>query len=176
MPKTAPALLLLLLPALLLLPGACATGGQRPATSRPAAELDAETTYTLILHGCSYGNDPETIAFFDPEDHPHRLRPYSPEFQYRIIPGLTAAQAMARAGEFIICSAHYNHARLRAIIGPDGTISGYELRPLYNMDFSGQPDLLTVSYRLKEQEMMIYLTPRRLDDDSPEREQSGSLN
>lgn len=137
--------------------------------TRDAATIK-EGSYTLILHGCNYGNDPETIAFLGREESPYPLQPYSPEFQYRVTTGLSADEALAQAREFIVCSAHYSHARLREIVDPTGTISGYELRPLYQLGVFRQPDLLAVSYRLENERIMIYLTPHPLEDDLDEQE------
>ena len=161
--------LLLAMPLLLsaLLLGSCA-GGQALKTRDAATIMEGD--YTLILHGCNYGNDPETVAFLSREASPYPLQPYSPPFQYRVHSGLSARTALAQAREFIVCSAHYSHARLQAISDPAGAISGYELRPLYHLGFFRHSDLLDISYRLENERVMIYLTPIALEDDPNEQE------
>lgn len=77
---TAAPVLSVLITALLLT--SCAPGPR--LESRPATTVAPDTSYTLILHGCNFGNDLATIAFLRREDQPYLFQPHSPEFQYRI--------------------------------------------------------------------------------------------
>lgn len=150
---------LLLILLLILLAGACAPGPR--LTTAVTKQPPAEGTYTLLLHGCNYGNDPATIAFFWPQDQAYQLIPYSPAFQFRRESGLTADRALAAAEEFINCSPHFSHPRLSAIRDQQQRLIGYELRPLYQLPspFPRQ-DMLNVSYyELADQQIRVYITP-----------------
>ncbi|MFH7319762.1 hypothetical protein ACHHRT_04015 [Desulfurivibrio sp. D14AmB] len=156
----------MLLTALLL--AACAPGPR--VELRPASEVMSDTTYTLILHGCNFGNDPATVAFLRREDQPYTLTPYSPEFQYRLHSGLKADKALAQARDFVNCSPHFSHSSLRGILGPAGELIGYELRPSYQPLFFRWRDLLDISYSLRAERVVIYITPQLLDDDYDDHE------
>ena len=156
----------MLLAALLL--AACAPGPR--VELRPTSQVMPDTTYTLILHGCNFGNDPATVAFLRREDQPYTLTPYSPEFQYRLHFGLAADDALAQAREFVNCSPHFSHSSLRGIFAPDGNLIGYELRPFYQPLFSRWQDLLDISYSFREEQVVIYITPQLLDDDYDDQE------
>ncbi len=105
-------------------------------------------SYSLILHGCNYGNDPYTIAFLWPEDQPYTFKPHSPAFQYRTREGLPAGEAMDLARDFVNCSPHFRNARLSAIYDRQNGLIGYELRPLYVQPSPFlRRDILRVYYR-----------------------------
>lgn len=132
-------------------------------------------TYTLILHGCSYGNDTSTIAFLQPENQPYTFAPASPAFQFRVEEGVPAATALAKAQEFINCSAHYQRPQLRAILGLQGEVIGYELRPIYRLSGFGVPDVLNVSYYVEGQQVLIYVTPMNRENDGDDRDDGRGL-
>lgn len=147
----------------------CAAPGTRLSTSG-IAERPAEVSYHLLLHGCNYGNDPNTIAFLWPSDQPYSFEPHSPAFLYRTHENLPWAEAMTKARDFIDCSPHFENARLRAIVGPQGQAIGYELRPLYTQPSPfRRADILQVSYyQLADGVIRVYITPLpEIDDDEP---------
>lgn len=127
-----------------------------------------EGAYHLLLHGCNYTNDPNTIAFFWPATQDYTFKPYSPAFQYRLIENLLLPEALSQARDFVICSPHFDGTRLSAVKDRQDGVLGYELRPLY---FQPSPllrrDLLHVSYRFMDaQTIRVNITPLSdLDDD-----------
>ncbi|MFU8819758.1 MAG: hypothetical protein ACNA74_08575 [Desulfurivibrio sp.] len=151
----------MLITALLLT--SCAPGPR--LESRPATTVVPDTSYTLILHGCNFGNDLATIAFLRREDQPYLFQPHSPEFQYRIQENLAADEALARARTFVDCSPHFSHARLRSLSGPDGDVIGYEMRPIYLAHSFRWPDMLNVFYHFKGGKVLIYVNPIPHEDD-----------
>ena len=88
----------------------------------------------------------QTAAFLDLEGDAYELQPFGPPFNYSLVKGLTRAEAVRQAQEFIASHVVANKIELRAIIGPAGTPVGYELRPLYLPVTYGENDVLDISY------------------------------
>jgi hypothetical protein len=112
-------------------------------------------TYTVILYGCNYLDDLNTIAFLDREGDGYTFEPYAPAFNYRIRKGLDAKDALAEAGKFVSCNTSFSRSRLSRIIAPDGDTLGYEVRPLYHSFTYGVDDVLYTSYRLKGRTVVV---------------------
>lgn len=132
----------------------------------PADQPPRGENYSLLLHGCSFGNDPSTVAFILPREQADKFEVYSPEFQYRFKSGLSAAQALSEGEYFINCSPHFSHSRLLAILDRENHLLGYELRPLYQQSpVFRQEDILDVLYfDLGEGRIRIYVEiPREVE-------------
>ena len=115
----------------------------------------AEGTYRVILFGCNFGNDLETIAFLDKEGDKYVFEPYAPDFNFKIKKGVQAEKALKEAGEFVNCNTSFMHLQTYGIIGPNGEILGYEVRPLYEPLAYGDQDVLLTDYWLKDDKVVI---------------------
>ncbi|MFI5295483.1 MAG: hypothetical protein ACHQ0Y_10710 [Thermodesulfovibrionales bacterium] len=115
----------------------------------------AEGTYRVILFGCNFGNDLETIAFLDKENDKYVFEPYAPDFKFKIKKGVQAEAALKEAGEFVNCNTSFLHFQTYGIIGPNGETLGYELRPLYEPLAYGVQDVLLTDYWLKDDKVVI---------------------
>jgi len=115
----------------------------------------AEGTYRVILFGCNFGNDLETIAFLDKEGDKYVFEPYAPDFNFKIKKGVQAEEALKEAGEFVNCNTSFMHLQTYGIIGPNGEILGYEIRPLYEPFAYGAQDVLLTDYWLKDDKVVI---------------------
>ena len=137
----------LLVSALFLLPVlSCATVG-RGLITYPARDSDLGTgPFTVILYSVSEHNFLQTAAFLDLEGDAYELQPFGASFNYSRIKGLSGAEAVRRAREFIASRVVCNKIGLRAIKGPEGTPVGYELRPLLLPITYGESDVLDISY------------------------------
>ncbi|MHB8882290.1 MAG: hypothetical protein ACYC69_12385 [Thermodesulfovibrionales bacterium] len=142
------ALLLLLLGA-----GGCSVkGGLRTAL---VTDPGISGNYTLVLHGCRYLDDPETIAFLDREGDAITFEPYTADFNYRKIKGLSAAEALAAAGHFVACNTSFRRSQMSSISDEKDGVLGYELRPLYLPYTYGIDDILLTDYRLLGEKLVI---------------------
>ncbi len=115
----------------------------------------AEGTYRVILFGCNFGSDLETIAFLDNESDKYAFEPYAPDFKFKIKKGVPADEALKEAGEFVNCNTSFLHFRTYGIIGPNGETLGYEVRPLYEPLAYGAEDVLLTDYWLKDDKVVI---------------------
>jgi hypothetical protein len=125
-----------------------------------AQNSEVTGTYTVIYYGCNFLNDLETIAFLDREDGKYPFEPYAPDFEYRVKKGLSAKEAMETAMKFVSCNASFNRAQVSEILGPNGEMIGYEVRPLYQPFTYGAGDFLLVNYSLKDGKVVINLRLR----------------
>ena len=114
----------------------------------------AEGTYRVILFGCNFGNDLETIAFLDKESDKYVFEPYAPDFKFKI-KGVPAKEALKVAEEFVNCNTSFMHLQTYGIIGPNGEILGYEVRPLYEPLAYGDQDVLLTDYWLRDDKVVI---------------------
>lgn len=111
------------------------------------ARVDETAAYDVIYYGGRYQDDLETIAILDKAGDPYTIVPRAPKFNYRVeknVPGKIAAEAATR------WVASFNPAfagtMVSSISGPDGSIIGYEVRPLYQPFTYGLTDVFITSY------------------------------
>jgi hypothetical protein len=158
---------------LLLAVGSCASG---PGIHTQKAGIDEVTgRYTLILYGCNYFDDLATVAILAKEGGKYTFAPYAPEFNYRIIKGLPAKEALGRAEKFVNCNSSYKNSILTGIVDPEGHTLGYELRPLYFTFVYGTDDVLNTFYWIRDGKInvSIRLKPsleRHLENGGKERD------
>jgi hypothetical protein len=130
-----------------LLSASCAPGMH--LDTRNAMESDVKGNYRVIFFGCNFFNDLETIVLLQKEDSRYTFEPYAPDFQYSVTKDIPAHDALASAEKFVKCNASFHRAELSSILAPDGTVLGYEVRPLYLPLTYGLEDVLDTNYFIK---------------------------
>lgn len=133
------------------------------ATHTLAGHEPAKGGYTLILQGGQSARDLRTVAILDRDDDPYTIMPFGAAFNYRVVGRLPAGEAMATGERFLNDLISYRSMARREILGPDRTVIGYELRPLF-MPFatglSGDP--LQTSYLLRaDGQVTVYVDLKR---------------
>lgn len=131
------------------------TSGIRLNTQGETRYSEDAGTYRVILFGCNFNNDLETIAFLDKEDDKYAFEPYAPDFKFKIKKGVPAKEALKEAGEFVNCNTSFRHFQTFGIIGSKGETLGYEIRPLYEPFTYGAEDVLLTDYWLKDDKVVI---------------------
>jgi len=129
--------------------------------SMPAEPADIGGTYTLLLYGCHYPNDVKDVALLVDEGSKYPLEIYDIDTSYKVKKGVPAKQALSEAESFIRCSTHrVIGTQIRRIPDGSGGTIGFEVRPLYfPLDF-GFPDIMLITYTLKDGTVRSYI---RLD-------------
>lgn len=143
---------------LLLLLSGCLSGTR--LSSRSVADLDTSRgTYNLILYGGHNTHALRTIAILDRSDDPYTIVPYGASFNYRIKENLSAAEARESGEQLLRTLVAYRATEEREILGPDNTVIGYELRPLFMPITTGiHSDILDTSYFLQaDNRVMVYV-------------------
>lgn len=120
-----------------------------------AMESEIKGTYRVIFVGCNFTDDLETIAFLQKEDSRYTFEPYLPDFQYRVEKGVPASDALASAEKFLKCTTSFRRSQLSSIIAPDGSVLGYEVRPLYFPLTYGIDDVLETNYFIRGDKVLI---------------------
>ena len=80
--------LILIFALCLLMTAGCATGTRLRTASAPMSEADG--TFSVLLHGCRYGNDIENMALLVREDSPYRFRIIDLPTSTSTLPGKSA--------------------------------------------------------------------------------------
>jgi len=150
----------MILAAFLLL-NSCMTG--KRLDIKGTVPADIQGTYALLLYGCKYGNDLENLAILYRDEGPFTFEIYSLPTSYRIMKGLSADEALKQADKFLRCSTDYWKTQLSKIVDREGTIAGYELRPLYAPYQYGHMDVLDINYWLRDSKVTVYI---KLDTDT----------
>ena len=122
-----------------------------------AEQKEVAGTYSLVLFDSGLGNGIQRIAVLDREGDSYRFEPYAPEFEYKIVRGLSGSEALQRAQHYLAVTPEYWKSQLSRIKGPAGEVLGYELRPLYQRTVFGMDDVLEISYRVKGETVFIHM-------------------
>lgn len=123
----------------------CAYG--KKLNTGPAERIDtASGTYTVYMYGCKYPRDIKDVAILDKEGDDTTITIDAPDKDYIKMTGIPAESAFKDAEKFVGCSYFFQKAVIREILGPDGRVFGYELRPLYLIRDFGIEDVLDIEY------------------------------
>lgn len=130
---------------------------EKPLNVEEARVAGVTGMFTLILYGGRHLNDIETVAFLDLEGDRYTFEPYAPEFDYRVVSGVSAKDALAKAEHFV--GGHYSfwRSQLNRVLDDRGNVIGYELRPYYQPLAFGLSDVLDVYYAQKGDRVLIYI-------------------
>ncbi len=133
----------------------CATGTY--LSREDVKGTDVTGVFTLILYGGTYQDDVKTIAILDKEGDSYEFEVYSPEYDYKIKKDVPAKEALKDAEKFVGFHPQFLHSRLSKIVDKEGTIIGYEVRPLYQPSTFLFADILDVNYQMKDSKVIVYL-------------------
>lgn len=141
---------------LVLLLAGCMTGTRLNTLSANPAAVSG--TYTLLLHGCKYGEEIDNVAILVDEQEAYPVSIYDLPASYTVKKGVPAKEAFAAATTFVACSTHSVwKTRVSRIIDDGGRTIGYEVRPLYFPLEFGNPDPLTVTYFRHKDGVRVYI-------------------
>jgi hypothetical protein len=146
-------ILFFLVAAVALAANSCAMGNR--LDMKTAAYSDLTGSFDLILYGCTYNNDFETVAILAKEDGPYVFEPYAPDFNYRVIKGVPAKDALDQAQQFVGCHTAFHKAQLSRLVDAKGDTLGFEVRPLYLPFVFGVDDALDTDYRIKDGKVVV---------------------
>lgn len=123
------------------------------ATSRhlKTEEIRGQTisgNFNVILYGARYSGDVENVAILEIVDDGFTFDILAPDFDYKIKRDLTSEEAIKMAQSFIASHGAFKYPQVSQIKLPDGTIVGYEFRPLYSASEFGFFDVLDIDYWL----------------------------
>ncbi len=124
-----------------------------------AAVTGVQGTYSLILYGCTHFNDLRTLALLDREGDGFTIEPYAPDFDYRVIKGLPAREALEKAETFVAgCNPDFMRSQLSMILTQDGAVAGYEVMPLYRSYAYPGSVVLNTNYFLDKDKIIAVIT------------------
>jgi hypothetical protein len=124
--------------------GSCAGGKQ--LRTELARDTEITGSYNLILFGTRSTYELKTIAFLDKEGDGYELVPYAPDYDYKVIKNLPASEALKKALDYIRWPRDYKSSQVSEILDDQGSVIGYEVRPLYDPIAYGISNVLVVQY------------------------------
>ena len=127
--------------------------------SRP---VSVRGSVDLILFGCRHPDDIMNAAFLDDSGDAYSFDIFAPAFDYSIRRAVPKEKALQEAEQFLECTFHDQQPQVNAVLGPEGQVLGYEVRPLYSPVRFGIRDVLNIEYRLSGNKVTVYV---RLDPD-----------
>ena len=125
---------------------ACSLALHSTIKTELARAEDVSGVFSLILWGGTYVDDPETIAFLDLEGDQYTFEPYAPDFDFTLIKGVPAKDALKRAEEFVSQNNDFLNSQVFRILDPNGVVIGYEVHPFYRSLRYGISDVVDVQY------------------------------
>lgn len=135
---------------------ACAPGKRLPVS--PITQTEISGTVTLYLYGCRYPADVKNAAFLIREEAGYTFDIFDLATSYTTKRGVPAAQALREAQAFLQCTnRRVTSTALRRVSDDTGGILGYEMRPLYFPLEFGVPDILLISYVLRDRVVSAYI-------------------
>ncbi len=153
--------------ALLLMTGmlmSCMTGTQLRTVSADPALISG--TYTLLLYGCLYPDQFNNVAILVDENSRYPVEIYDIDSSFRVKKGVSAQQAVTEAAAFARCSFHSVwQTQVSRILDDKGGTIGYEFRPLYIVTEFGAPDVMMISYSLRDGIVRAYIRKIRQVED-----------
>jgi len=134
------------------------------------ASIDEKKSYIMIFYGGRYSTDVENLVVLSLEGGRYPFEVYSSDFDYIVKKGVPAKDALEQAQRFVSHHRDYYRSIISKILDPEGTVIGYEVRPLYYPYALGLMDYLDVTYYIKDNKVIVNvnLTPeiKKLYDNS----------
>jgi len=113
--------------------------------------------FTLILYSGPWPERIANVAFLDREDDRLTFDLYAPDFDYKILKGIPAKEAIARAEAFVSTHSSFHHSQLACIRDEYERVVGFEMRPLYYPITYGTSDVLFIDYSLRDNKIIIHI-------------------
>ena len=124
----------------------CSCAGGKQLRTELARNTEITGSYDLILFGTKNAYELRTIAFLDKEGDGYELVPYAPDYEYKVIKNLPGSEALDKALDYVKWPRDYRSSEVREILDDQGSIIGYEVRPLYEPIAYGISNVLVVQY------------------------------
>jgi len=113
--------------------------------------------FTIILYSGPWPHQIANVAFLDREDDHMTFAPYAPDFDYKILKGIPAKEAIALAEAFVSAHSSFHRSQLACIRDEYERVVGFEMRPLYYPTTYGTSDVLYIDYSLRDNDIIIHI-------------------
>ncbi len=130
------------------------TGCGTYAILRHASSGEIHGRFDLIIYGGRYLDDIETVVILDNHDDRYIFRVFAPLYDFKVEKAMDGESAIKRAEEFLRSQRGVFNIKVSSIT-VNGTIAGYELRPLYDPLMYGTQDVLDTEYLIRDGEIVV---------------------
>lgn len=134
---------------------------QADLTLTQVNESQIKGTFDLIIYSNSFINDPETFIILDRVDDNTIIKPYAPDFRFRLIRNLSEVEALKVVREILNSPSHISSLKFREIRDSDKVL-GFEIKPQFFPWIFGIIEPVETSYRKRGNQIDVFirLNPR----------------
>lgn len=157
-----PVLMLFLAGAILLF-GFASPAAARDISIQHADASEVQGTFTIIAYGCESTSESPSLAILKKEGtaYDFTVEPTTAFFWGSLqetdtqkMTGVRAPEALARATSFVKCNPDVMDVEINKIVGPQGTVLGYEVRPVYMPLRYGSEGLFSTAYTIEQNQVL----------------------
>lgn len=142
---------------LCLILGACQAVNTLQTKQLNALPSSLSGTFNVIKYGARHINDVETFAIIDFATDAYEFKIFSSEYNYSVSKLNGLSQAIEDASKFVAWHVYTQDVQISEIKALDGSVIGYELKPLYDRFMFGLQDVLDISYVQANKEITVYV-------------------
>lgn len=130
-------------------------------TLTPVNESHIRGTFDIIIYSNSFINDPETFVILDKSDDSINIKPYAPDFKFRVIKNLSETEALRLIREILNSPSNISSINFKEIKDSD-KIFGFEIKPQFFPWIFGIIEPVETSYRKRGNQIDVFirLNPR----------------
>jgi subtilase family serine protease len=133
---------------------------ERYLRTESAAPGQITGVYNLILYGGNSANDIKTVAILAREETPYTFDIFAPSFDYKIVKNVSAPEALEKAKKFVSFHPDFWKIQINEILAPQGSVIGYEVKPLYYPGTFSNPDIINTYYKVTGRKVIVFIRPR----------------
>ncbi len=122
---------------------------------RVTPKVSEDTLFTLIYYVGISKKDKRRAVILDLDDDGIEFIPTVRDFEYEILQNVSMEEAIYETEIFFGHEGLITNYYFKKVIGLDGSVIGYEIRPTYFKQFYGQPDPLDIKYSFNRQRVRV---------------------
>ncbi len=122
---------------------------------RPVPQVSEDTLFTLIYLLGRDMDDRRRAVILDLEGDGIEFIPTVPDFEYEILLSVSISEAIYETEIFFGHQAVITNYYFKRVLGPEGSIIGYEIRPTYVKNMYGNFDPLKIKYKFNRRRVSV---------------------
>ena len=122
---------------------------------RVVPQVSEDTLFTLIYLLGRDKEDQRRAVILDFEDDGVEFIPTVPGYEYEILQSVSISEAIYETEIFFGHQAVITNYYFKRVLGPEGSVIGYEIRPTYVESMYGNFDPLKIEYKFKRRRVSV---------------------
>ncbi|HEB02861.1 MAG TPA: hypothetical protein ENI12_06475 [Nitrospirae bacterium] len=122
---------------------------------RATPQVSEDILFTLIYYVGISKKDKRRAVILDLDDDGIEFIPTVRDFEYEILQNVSMDEAIYETEIFLGHEGLITNYYFKKVLGLDGSVIGYEIRPTYIQEFYGHPDPLEIEYSFKRRRVSV---------------------